>query len=103
VLYQDGLVDKIKFDNPLEAHIDAALLPKLVDCFGYLTVHEVLSDLQHLLQPEDESYELLFQSAIENWMEFITELGVFHRQTKDVNSIRDQLDLDENSYPFLSF
>jgi hypothetical protein len=99
VLYQDGLVDKIKFDN--SPGINTALIPKWVDCFGYLTVHEVLSNLDSLLQPEHESDELLSQSATENWIEFISELGVFHRQTKDVKSIRDQFDLDENSYPFL--
>ena len=99
VLYNDNLIETIKFDN--SPGINTALIPKLCDCFGYLMVNEVLSDLQSLLQPEDEGYDLLVQSASENWMEFITELGVFDRETENVHSIRNQLDLDENGYAFL--
>jgi hypothetical protein len=100
VLYNDSLIETIELEE-LPKGINTALIPSLCDCFGYETIHEVLSNLQFLLEPQDEGFDLLFQSAIEDWMEFISELGVFDRSTPNVEVIRDQLDLDENCYAFL--
>jgi hypothetical protein len=82
VCYNDGLAETIELDS--FQGINTALVPLLCDRFGFETIHDVLTDLENLLQWDDKGYDVLHTSATWNWMEFITELEVFDRSTPNV-------------------